>query len=60
MGSNSSMLLQREEIQLISNETGFSPKQIKRLYNRFTSLDKDNTGYLNKQDFLRFEHTNIE
>jgi calcineurin B family protein 1 len=59
MGSNSSMLLQREEIQLIANETGFSPKQIKRLYNRFTSLDKDNTGYLNKQDFLRIPELHV-
>lgn len=59
MGSNSSMLLQKDEIQLISNETGFSPNQIKRLYNRFTSLDKDNTGYLSKQDLLRIPELHV-
>ena len=40
MGSNSSILLQKEEIQVIADETGFNANQIKRLYNRFTSLDK--------------------
>ncbi len=59
MGSNSSILLQKDEIQVIANETGFSPNQIKRLYNRFTSLDKDNTGYLNKQDFLRIPELHV-
>lgn len=59
MGSNSSILLQKDEIQQISNETGFSPKQIKRLYNRFTSLDKDNTGYLTKSDFLRIPELHV-
>jgi calcineurin B family protein 1 len=59
MGSNSSFLLQREEIQLIVDETGFTPKQIKRLYNRFASLDKDNTGYLNRQDFLKIPELHI-
>ena len=40
MGSNSSILLRKEEIDEISHETGFNEKQIKRLYNRFASLDK--------------------
>jgi len=59
MGSNSSMLLQKDEIQTISDETGFTPNQIKRLYNRFTSLDKDNTSYLLKQDFLRIPELHV-
>ena len=59
MGSNSSVLLQKDEIQLISNETGFTPNQIKRLYNRFTSLDKDDTGYLSKQDLLRIPELHV-
>lgn len=59
MGSNSSMLLQKEDIQMIVNETGFTPNQIKRLYNRFTSLDKDNTGYLSKQDLLRIPELHV-
>ena len=59
MGSNSSMLLQKDEIQLIANETGFTPNQIKRLYNRFTSLDKDNTGNLSKADLLRIPELHV-
>ncbi len=59
MGSNSSMLLQKDEVQLIAKETGFSPSQIKRLYNRFTSLDKDTTGYLSKQDLLRIPELHV-
>jgi calcineurin B family protein 1 len=59
MGSNSSFLLQKDEIQLISDETGFTPKQIKRLYNRFTSLDKNNTGYLTKEDFHRIPELHV-
>lgn len=59
MGSNSSILLHKEEVQAISDETGFSAKQIKRLYNRFTSLDKDNTGYLTRQDFLKIPELHI-
>lgn len=59
MGSNSSILLQKEELDEISSETGFTAKQIKRLYNRFTSLDKDNTGYLNRQDFLRIPELHV-
>lgn len=59
MGSNSSMLLQKDEVQLISKETGFTPNQIKRLYNRFTSLDKDTTGYLSKQDLLRIPELHV-
>jgi len=53
------MLLQKDEIQLISKETGFSASQIKRLYNRFTSLDKDTTGYLTKQDLLRIPELHV-
>ena len=59
MGSNSSFLLQKDEIQSISAETGFTPNQVKRLYNRFTSLDKDNTGYLSRQDFLRIPELHV-
>ena len=59
MGSNSSFLLQKDEIQSISNETGFTPKQIKRLYNRFHSLDKNNMGYLTKQDLLRIPELHV-
>jgi len=53
MGSRASTSLQEEEISQIQEETGFSPKQIIRLYSRFTSLDKNGNGHLMKEDFMR-------
>ena len=34
-------------------ETGFNNNQIDRLYSRFSSLDKQDKGYLSREDFLR-------
>ena len=59
MGSNASMQLQSEELSEISKETGFTPKQVKRLYSRFTSLDKNNTGSLTKNDFQRIPELHV-
>lgn len=59
MGSNSTTLLQKDEIDEIARETGFTPKQIKRLYTRFNSLDKDQTGNLTKTDFSRIPELHI-
>merc|ERR1739847_258057 len=54
MGNSRSQLqLQEEEINEITSETGFTKQQIERLYARFTSLDKQNHGYLTREDFLR-------
>jgi len=53
MGSRASTSLQEEEISQIQEETGFTPKQIIRLYSRFTSLDKNGNGHLMKEDFMR-------
>lgn len=53
MGARTSRLLQQEEIEEISTETGFSANQISRLYSRFTNLDKNNNGVLSREDFLR-------
>ncbi|XP_071961763.1 calcineurin B homologous protein 1-like [Antedon mediterranea] len=53
MGSNASTLLRDEEIQEIEEQTGFSHKQILRLYSRFTSLDKTSSGRLGRSDLLR-------
>merc|ERR1712186_34767 len=54
MGNSRSQLqLQEEEINEITAETGFTKQQIERLYARFTSLDKQNHGYLTREDFLR-------
>merc|ERR1712112_601091 len=51
--SRSSLQLQAEDIEAITVETGFTKQQIERLYARFTSLDKQNHGYLSREDFLR-------
>lgn len=59
MGSNRSILLRRDEIQEISNETGFTAKQIARLYSRFTNLDKNNNGFLTRADFARIPELHI-
>ncbi|CAF0828216.1 unnamed protein product [Brachionus calyciflorus] len=59
MGSSSSILLTKEEIQNIANDTGFAPNQIKRLYNRFTTLDKDTKGYLDRQDLLKIPELHV-
>lgn len=47
------MQLQPEEIEAITEETGFTKQQIERLYARFSSLDKQSHGYLTREDFLR-------
>lgn len=53
MGNQSSVSLQPEDIEKIGNETGFTASQVDRLYSRFTSLDKEEKGYLSREDFLR-------
>lgn len=53
MGSRASLLLQDEEIEAIREETGFSSNQIIRLFTRFTCLDKEKSGFLTREDFLR-------
>lgn len=45
-------MLQDGEIKQISEETGFSPSQIERLYSRFAHLDRGNCGTLNKNDLM--------
>lgn len=52
MGLKSSTLLQEEDIEELQNETGFSPNQIRRLYCRFSSLDKATKGTLSRTDFM--------
>lgn len=60
MGNKASSMLQDEEIKLISEETGFSPAQVERLYSRFTSLDKSGIcGSLSREDFLRVPELQI-
>jgi len=51
--SRSSQALQEENISQIEADTGFTANQIERLWSRFTSLDKQDKGYLTREDFLR-------
>ena len=54
MGSRCSTIqLEDSDIEEIRKETGFSASQIKRLYSRFSNLDKRNNAYLSREDFLR-------
>ncbi|CAF0769527.1 unnamed protein product [Brachionus calyciflorus] len=59
MGSSNSIVLDRSEIDDIAKETNFTSGQIKRLHTRFTSLDKDNLGYLRKEDLSTIPELNI-
>lgn len=52
MGNKSSLMLQDGEIKQVSEETGFTPSQIERLYSRFAHLDRGNCGTLNKNDLM--------
>ncbi|GAV02682.1 hypothetical protein RvY_13218 [Ramazzottius varieornatus] len=53
MGNRATIMLDKKELEQIGKESGFTPNQIVRLYSRFTSLDKDNSGTLSRADFLR-------
>ncbi|CAB4029068.1 calcineurin B homologous 1 [Paramuricea clavata] len=53
MGLNSSSMLQDQDVEDIKKETGFSEKQIKRLYIRFLHLDSRGCGRLSREDFGR-------
>ena len=53
MGNSRSAQLETDDIEEISEETGFTRPQIERLYDRFKSLDKTNQGYLTREDFIR-------
>merc|ERR1711874_171628 len=51
--SRSTLLLEEENLRQIEEETGFNNNQIDRLYSRFSSLDKQDKGFLSREDFLR-------
>ena len=53
MGNSRSVQLETDDIEEISEDTGFTRPQIERLYDRFKSLDKTNQGYLTREDFIR-------
>ncbi|KAK2881147.1 hypothetical protein QQF64_008509 [Cirrhinus molitorella] len=51
MGSTNSTLLKIPNVEVLMQETGFSPAHIIRLHDRFKALDKEGRGYLCPQDF---------
>ncbi|XP_063729315.1 calcineurin B homologous protein 1-like [Symsagittifera roscoffensis] len=59
MGSRNSCMLQPDEILEIKYKTSFTEKQIERLYSRFTALDKEQKGFLTKNDLLRIPELSI-
>lgn len=59
MGSSQSNRIQSENITELSNETGFSAKEIQNIFERYQQLDRGNKGYLTRADFLRVEELTI-
>ncbi|UJR08131.1 hypothetical protein I4U23_012407 [Adineta vaga] len=59
MGSNASIMLQQEDLQNICQQTGFTGKQVQRLYSRFKALDKNDCGYLTREDLQCIPEVNI-
>ena len=53
MGNNQSHSLPERVVYDIVDATDFSKQQVYRLYDRFQRLDKAETGYLTREDFLR-------
>jgi len=51
MGASLSNLTQ-EQIEELSRDSGFSDKEIKRLYKRFQRLDKNSSGDITADEFL--------
>lgn len=59
MGNKSSSVLQDDEIQFISQTTGFTGSQIEKLHSRFSNLDRNNRGSLGKSDFMAIQELSI-
>ena len=61
MGNSNSLKLsvKPEEIKAIEDDTGFTLGQISRLYSRFTKLDLENKGYLEREDLLAIPELTI-
>ena len=52
---NQPCALDSKEIDAIKDETGFTVKQIKRIYGRFEKLDVNLNGFLSHADFRRID-----
>jgi len=53
MGNSQSHSLPERVVYDIVDDTDFTKQQVLRLYDRFQRLDKNETGYLTREDFLR-------
>lgn len=49
---NVNTFLTDEDYRQLNSETGFTEHQIRRLYSRFSHLDKRSKGYLERQDLM--------
>lgn len=59
MGSSNSTLanysLDKEDRDIIANQTGFTKQQINRLFSRFQALDVEGKGYLTRNEMLNLK-----
>ncbi|CAF0874877.1 unnamed protein product [Adineta ricciae] len=61
MGANKSAVLPADQAEEICQETGFTSRQLQRLYVRFQELEKRNppTGFLNREDLLEIREVSM-
>merc|ERR1712131_312836 len=59
MGSGQSTQLDKEESKEIAKNTGFTNSQVNNLYKRFNELDKQDKGYLSREDILLIPEFNL-
>ncbi|CAF3329510.1 unnamed protein product [Rotaria socialis] len=61
MGSNKSALLSEDDVQIICQETGFTPKELQRLYARFQELEKKDPplGYFTREELLNIREVAV-
>ncbi|CAF0939235.1 unnamed protein product [Didymodactylos carnosus] len=60
MGSNQTVLLEQDIVRDICEETGFTSKQVQRLYGRFKALEKQGVdGYLTRESLMSIPEVSI-
>ena len=48
----SSAQISPQDLSIVRQETGFSDKEVERLFERFSELDREGKGFLERTDFL--------
>ena len=58
----SSAQISPQDLSIVRQETGFSDKEVERLFERFSELDREGKGFLERTflQFLRFLSTRWE